>query len=61
MEVLRLTPTPEITPFERPPDLLQWVLNIAAIMVVAFLMIAIAQPHGYCYAQDFISADQIAR
>jgi len=61
MEDLKLTEMKRISPLERPPELLQALLTIAAIMTMAFLMIAIAQPHWYCYAQDPIAVDQIAR
>jgi hypothetical protein len=61
MEKLGLTETRKITPLERPPELLQCLLTVAAFIAMAFLMIAIAQPHGYCYAQDFVSTDQIAK
>jgi hypothetical protein len=61
MEELGLTETRKITPLERPPELLQCLLTIVAFMAMVLLMIAIAQPHGYCYADDFAIPDQSAK
>lgn len=61
MDILGLTETRKVTPLERPPELLQCVLTTAAFMAMVFLMLAIARPHGYCYAQDFVSTDQLAK